>query len=400
MIRSHASQGLPHLFAGLIAFGLLAAVMLAVGMVAVRLEHTTIRATASELFPLKKQGLAFQRAAARAPDVLPLYGSSELMLPPIPERASIFFRAAPTGFQVSPVGAGGANSLSMLQKVAALGSELSAKKLAISISPGWCLSTNPRWREGYKGSFSLIAASQMTFGTALDFDLKRDIASRMLEYPSTLEDSPFLQYALQRLASGRWLDRVIFYVLWPLGKVQTVIMECQDHVAAFNYIRHKIKPSPELRRESLDWPKLIASVGGAKRIDTDAVEKTSSPEEGSTVSRQDMAFQTDMNASPGWIDLELLLRTLAKLHAQPLLLSMPIAGEVYDQKGISHSARENFYVKLRALAQRYHFPLVDFEAHDRDPDFLYHHQSHLTAKGWTYYNRALDDFFHGRVPRG
>jgi D-alanine transfer protein len=78
---------------------------------------------------------------------------------------------------------------------------------------------------------------------------------------------------------------------------------------------------------------------------------------------------------------------------------MPIAGDLYDQKGISRATRENYYVTLRALAQRYDFPLVDFEQHDEDPGFLYRHQSHLSAKGWIYYDRALDDFFHGRVPR-
>ena len=78
---------------------------------------------------------------------------------------------------------------------------------------------------------------------------------------------------------------------------------------------------------------------------------------------------------------------------------MPLAGDFYDQKGMSRSARETYYVKLRALVQRYHFALVEFEEHDEDPDFLYRQQSHLTAKGWIYYNRAIDDFFHGRVPR-
>ena len=399
MASAHAPQGMPHLCAGLIASGAVAAVLFGAGMVAVHLEHTTVRATAPELFPLKKQGLAFQRAAARAPNVLPLYGSSELMIPPVPERASIFFRSAPTGFQVSPVGAGGANSLSMLQKIGALGSNLRAKKLAISISPGWCLNTNPNWREGYKGNFSLMAATQMTFGTTLDFDLKRDIASRMLKYPSTLEDSPFLQFALERLASRRWLDRVVFCALWPLGKLQTVIMGCQDHFAACTYIRHKIKSAPQLHPETPDWPKLIANVSGAGTTDADRLTRASSLDEGRMPDRRDATFQSDMNASQGWIDLELLLRTLAKVHAKPLLLSMPIAGDVYDQKGISHSARENFYMKLRALAQRYNFPLVDFEGHDEDPAFLYRHQSHLTAKGWMYYNRALDDFFHSRAPR-
>ncbi len=380
---------MPHLFAGLIAFGFVAAVLFGAEMAAVHLERTTILATAPELFPLKKQGLAFQRAAAQLPKVLPLYGSSELMIPPVPERASIFFRTAPTGFQVSPVGAGGASSLSMLQKIAALGSDLRAKKLAISISPGWCLNTNPMWREGYKGNFSLMAASQTIFGTALDFDLKRDIASRMLKYPSTLEKSPFLEFALNRLASHRWLDRVIFCALWPLGKAQTVIMDLQDHFAAFNHIRRKIKSAPQCRPEGLDWSKLIASVGETKTTDRDKLTRAVNLTEGVTHGLRDAAFQKRMSESAGWIDLELLLRTLARVHAQPLLLSMPIAGDLYDRKGISPSARENYYVKLRALAQRYDFPLLDFEGHDQAPAFLYRHQSHLT----------VDDFFHGRAPR-
>ena len=60
-----------------------------------------------------------------------------------------------------------------------------------------------------------MAVSETTFGTALDFELKRDIASRMLKYPITLKKSPFLEFALKRLASGRWLDRLIFCALWP-----------------------------------------------------------------------------------------------------------------------------------------------------------------------------------------
>ena len=398
MARAHTRQGMPHLFSGLIASGLVAAVLLSAEMVAVHLEHTTIRSSAPELFALKNQGLAFQRAAARAPYVLPLYGSSELTAVRVPERANIFFRTAPTSFQVSPVGTGGANSLIMLQKVAALGSDLRAKKLAFSLSPGWFLTPNPRW-DGYRGNFSLMAASEMAFGSALDFELKRDIASRMLKCPTTLENSPFLEFVLRRLASGRWLDRVVFCALWPLGKVETTILESQDHFSAFNHIRHKIKPAPQCHPELPDWPKLIASVSGTKTTDAGKVTKASSRDEEITPGRRDVELQDRINASPGWTDLELLLRTLTRVHARPLLLSMPLAGDFYDQKGMSRSARETYYVKLRALVQRYHFALVEFEEHDEDPDFLYRQQSHLTAKGWIYYNRAIDDFFHGRVPR-
>src|SRR5215831_14394449 len=104
MASAHTRQGMPHLFSGVIASALVAAALFAAGMVAVHREHTTILSTAPELFPLKNQGLAFQGAAAHAPNVLPLYGSSELTAVLVPERAHVFFRTAPTGFQVSQYG--------------------------------------------------------------------------------------------------------------------------------------------------------------------------------------------------------------------------------------------------------------------------------------------------------
>jgi len=91
----------------------------------------------------------------------------------------------------------------------------------------------------------------MAFGTALNFELKRDIASRMLKFPSTPKNSRFLEFALKLLTSGRWLDRVRFCVVWPVGKVQTTILELQDHFAAVIYIRHKIKPAPSRRVKTL-----------------------------------------------------------------------------------------------------------------------------------------------------
>jgi len=387
---------MPYLFSALIASGLVAAVLFGAGMEAVHLEHTTILSTAPELFSLKNQGLAFQRAAAHAPNVLPLYGSSELTALRVPERANIFFSTAPTGFQVSPVGAGGMPPLIILQKVGALGSALRGKKLAISLSPG--LTAHPG-RKAYEGNFSLMAASEIVFGSALDFELKRQIASRMLECSSTVEKSPLLEFALRRLASHRRLDRFIFCALWPIGKVQNAVLALQDHFSALAYIRHKIKPAPQQHPEMIDWSKLVAKASALKTTDEDKTNRSSSFAEQTAQGSRDQAFRTSMEAGLGWTDLELLLRTLASVHARPLLLSMPFDGQFYDETGISRSARESYYERLRSLAQRYHFPLVEFTGHDEDPAFLYLHKSHLTVKGWIYYNRALDDFFHGRVPR-
>ncbi len=196
----------PHLFSGLIAVALAAAVLFTGQIVAIHFERTTVTSTAPALFPLKNQGLAFQRAAARAPNVLPFYGTSELLIPAIPQKGDNFFRTAPTGFQVSPVGGGGANLLIMLQRIGALGADLRGKKLVVSLSPGWFLKAKSGW-QGYEGNFSPMAVSEMIFGTALDYRLKRDIASRMLECPSTLEGRPLRRFALRCVAAGKSADQ-------------------------------------------------------------------------------------------------------------------------------------------------------------------------------------------------
>ena len=393
-----ATKQMPHLFASLIALGLAAIILFAAHRVLIHLEHATIVSTAPESFPLKNQGLVFQRAAAHSPKVLPIYGSSELFRPAAPERGNIFFRTAPTGFQLSPVGGGGANTLIMLEKAGALGSALRGKKVAFSLSPGWFCTAKPG-TQGYKGNFSPMAATELVFGTALDFGLKRDIAARMLQFPETLEQRPLLEFALRRLASGQLLDRAVFCALWPVGKIQTALYELEDHWAALHHIQRQTKPPPRLQEETVDWQQVIAKASKAKPADAGMIQQPSSFDRKITRGSRDVRFLTGVKTSPAWIDLDLLLRCLATVHARPLILSMPLGGNFYDHAGVSRSARDEFYRKLPALVEQYHFPVVEFQEHDEDPAFLIRQEPHLTAKGWAYYDRALDDFFHGRLPQ-
>ncbi|MFN2540706.1 MAG: D-alanyl-lipoteichoic acid biosynthesis protein DltD [Chthoniobacterales bacterium] len=389
MERLGAAGGRPHLFAALFALGLALAFVLGGGSLAIHRERQNVSAFAPDIFPLKTQGLVLQRAAAEASDVLPLYGSSELVNPP-GVRAGDFFQTAPTGFQVSPVGKAGATSLILLQKIGALDTELRDKKVAVSLSSGWFLGTaNPYW---YEGNFSRFAASQLIFDSAIDLGLKRDIAARMIQYPHTLEKAPLLDFALRRLASASRFDQFAFYAVWPLGKLQDAIWDLQDHFAALGVLRGR-KPAPR-QAQILHWPTLIA-----KNTESAAEERKKQnalhPPRHLTDRNRDGWFHEHMNESAEWTDLELLLRILREIQARPLVISMPMNGPYFDSLNVSRAAREEFYERLRRLQRRYNFELVDFEEHDQDPDFL---NPHLTAKGWILYDRVLDDFMHDRVP--
>jgi D-alanine transfer protein len=109
-------------------------------------------------------------------------------------------------------------------------------------------------------------------------------------------------------------------------------------------------------------------------------------------------MESNLKESVEWADLELLLEGLKQLGARPLLLSMPIAGSFYDGQGISREARhELYYERLRQLVERRGLRLIDFENEDEDADFLSGVGSHLSSKGWVYYDQTLDRFYHGTL---
>ena len=386
MIRRATARSLaPHLSGALIACGLTAAILCGGRVLAMHLEERTIHSTAPRDFFIKNQGLAFERAAARAPDILLLYGSSEL-IDPIPNRASDFFSREPTGFEVCPVGKAGTTSLIILQKLGALGSVLHGRKIAISLSPSSFL-TPALKPDFYAGNFSLSAASGTLFGNALDLDLKTEIAKRMLQFPETLGKDGLLRLAAGCLASGRPLDRVILMAMWPLGKLQNIILDLQDHFEALVYILSRGKPVPNwLRPPSSHRVHLHKGTAG------DGREAMTTESLDAIHLAKDAAFRARVATASEWTDLDLLLRTLTELRARPLILSMPI--DAYVTPGVSRSAHEVYYDRMRELTRRYHFPLVEFEDHDDDPTFLIARREHPTPKGWMYYNRALDNFFH------
>src|SRR5437870_7159899 len=213
--RLSARSGTPHLFSALVACAIVIAILCSGRLLAIYLEGKTVHWIAPRDFFIKNQGLAFESAAARRPDIFPLYGSSEL-IDPIPNRASDFFSSAPTGFKICPVGKAVTTSLIILQKLGALGSELRGRKVAISLSASSFLTPAVR-AEFYAGSFSLPAANGIVFGDAIDLNLKAAVAKRMLQFPDTLERDGLLELAARCLDSGRTADCIVLTAISTLG---------------------------------------------------------------------------------------------------------------------------------------------------------------------------------------
>src|SRR5207249_154619 len=147
-----------------------------------------------------------------------------------PYLASELFRAYPTGFSVFPVGTAGSTSLVFLQDLAAVGPDLRGRKIAVSLSPTWFFNRRDMLdRAAYAGNFSRQHASELAFSEQLSFAFKQEAARRMLQDPDTVQQDPLLKFALDRLADGSQLNRVLYFAVLPLGKLQNVALRLQDH---------------------------------------------------------------------------------------------------------------------------------------------------------------------------
>lgn len=388
----------PHLFASLFALAIASASIVAGVIWCQRVEERHVHALTADLSDPKLQGVAIQREAFQQPDLLVLYGSSEL-IKQVPSMGAEFFEEYPTGFRVFPVGKEGTSALAIAQRLAAMGDDLRGKKVALSISPSFFFEEqlDP---EFYEGNFSALQAGELIFSSELGFDLKRDAARRMLAYPETLDDEWLLDATLRRLARGTALDHALYYAALPLGLLQNGVGRLQDHFEAALHIEELPLPEDAPRRKlhALNWDEVL------RKADTLARSLAAKSKAAPKLTRQptgsrDAQFLSRLKQATEWTDFQLALRTLEELGAKPLLLSMPVHAGDLEAVGVSRKAREAFPERLRLMADRYGALLVYFQAHEEDPLFFADHLDHLSPRGWAYYNETLDDFFHGRSPQ-
>jgi D-alanine transfer protein len=369
---------------------------LVLGLVWARhLERRHVHDLIADFSDPKLHGVALQKQAFAQDDLLVLYGSSELVKK-VPNTASEFFEEYPTGFRVFPVGKAGTTALAVLQKLAAVGKDLRGRKVAISLSPSsyFAEEVDPGY---YAGNFSTLQATELALNNSLSRELRRDAARRMLEYPKTLEDNWLLHTVLQQLAGDTALDRALYTALLPLAQLQRWIGRVQDHFETAGHIDDlREEPEPARRLRVLNWKEIF------KRADELAKVMKANQRKPPVVAKRpkgsrDKLFLQTLARADEWTDFELVLRALDELGAQPLILSMPVHADDLEISGVSQAARRAYEERLRTVTAAHGAPLVYFRKNEDDPNFFSDNLDHLGAKGWVYYNKMLDDFFHGRL---
>ena len=228
-------KNLPHLLPALIAILIFAGILWAGNQYAQSSENRYVHALAPMLLPQTLNGSALQQAAIRQPDLLPVYGSSELIREDTPYRAFLFFNTYPTGFMVFEVARSAATSLIIAQELAALGPELRGKKVVISFTPTM-FNAGEVSPSAYEGNYLQLHGDALIFDPYLSFQVKQQAARRMLDYPKSLTNDPILKFAATNLSSTSAFQQSLYYLVLPLGQLETLIIRLQDHWQVLNII--------------------------------------------------------------------------------------------------------------------------------------------------------------------
>jgi D-alanyl-lipoteichoic acid biosynthesis protein DltD len=390
----------PHLIAGLVAAVCL---LLAVGAILLYGQTQVVARSQSfnpSILDEEWRGKAAVLEVLSRDDLLPMYGSSELIVP-MPNRVTDFFASYPTGFAVVPIGARGYPPLSMAVGLASLGSAVHGKRIVISLSGSWFLGDKPVFDTmNFRIHFSELQAGDLIFRSGLPIELRRRFATRILGYKPSTEIDPLLGAALSCLARRCVVERLL-PALTPLWLVQSLPRRARDYAQLNSELRQSVPP---LRRpSSVSWSALATQNDSIWRAQSNsnpfgiqdsiwmgAREKLLA----SKNTMSDSAFVKDMERAPMWEDLDLLLATLEALGARPLVLSTPLKGAWWDHVGVSASARARVYARLDSVAARFHVPARNFGEFDADPNFLSEPRSHLSAKGWVVYDQTINAFYH------
>ena len=408
-----------HLRAGVLALACFAAVLAGVRMHARTVEARYVAGFVNVDGDVKYFGRALQQAAFQRADLLPVYGASEILYPG-PYHAANVFRQFPTGFQVFPVAWWSATPIVLLQKLGALGSTLTGRKVVLTLTPP-LFYRPPLEQQSYLGNFTALHATALLFSDDLPRPLKRAAARRMRQYPGTLTDQPLLERASAWLVEDTLACRAAYAAAWPLGKLQEAALSMQDHWAVVRYVDARPKMGRGLTRSPgrIDWDDLERSARretaaasdnnpfGFENSYWDANRrKLLSEEEAATAGGLVPVIKTiviglrNRRESDEWRDLDLLLDSLRALGATPLVVAAPFHGPFYDRWGITAAERMRFYDELRRRCTRAGVAVVDFAEHDGETLFLRDPESHLSGLGWVQVSKVLDAFYHDQWPAG
>lgn len=346
-------------------------------------------------------GNLLQAKALDTPDVLPLYGSSELGTG-FEFNPTHVFAHRQSGFTPFIIGRGSVQSLVNLLNLAGQ-DRLQGRKLVFTFSPDWFSERKGLANDRLAMNSSPLHIYQTMLDSNLPPELKREIAQRILEIPEVLQDDPFLHNYLQTyIAQGSWaiITRLCYL---PQAEIECAALEIQDAVKIRDVV-YDVKSEDAIpvfnnknkaKQAGLDdsWDKLLKQSeqrGKALISNNLNILDTLYPKHTEPGSKESWS-KLKLYPSKEYEDFDLMLRVLQQKGAKPLFVLIPANGRWADYAGFSQQERKDYYQRIRSIIQEKGFTVADFSSKEYEPYFM-QDTWHIGLKGWAEVDQAIEQY--------
>lgn len=349
----------------------------------------------TEMNPLVFQGSYMQSRMLSEENIMPVFGSSELVRYD-PFHPYNYTKAADTPYSTYLVGRGGTQSITHFLNIAEQDKNLAGKKVIFLISPQWFTSEGMD-EHHFSPNYSMLQAYDLAFNESLDQSIKIRGMKRLLDFDAVKRD-PVLRTMYEYQISKKQKHKVMGVVATEIGSLTRQLQHKKDLYYSLFIGKDEadLKANPSLVTGKTFEEQVAASEKyGAARvkneygIDEKYYKKKIKPKlKKLKNSRSGESYLT----SPEYADLQLVMDAFESAGAEALFVSMPLNAKWYDYAGFGKEKRDAYYQKMDDFLVESGQSYVDFSAHENDPYFLTD-TLHMGWKGWVYLDRSMDEFW-------
>lgn len=301
-----------------------------------------------------------------------------------------------TKFHMMLIGAGFYQSLSHAITLASLGDHAQAKEAVLFLSPQWFRKAGVQ-PEAFTSRFSESHYIAMLKNDHIRKDVKDYMIKRSQELlsidPATQKRADLYNRILYT-DDASMSDRLNYRIYTRFQKekeLQTAVMQMVRDQIPVSSRQPKTDEDPDFTSLILQSVKEgeKQNHGNPFYMDDSIYNWKVRP---FMKSKKNQSVNGSYSNSPEYDDLRCFLDVCKDLGIRPLIVILPVNGYWYDYTGFPKEAREDYYRKVRSVAEEYNASLVDVSDQEYTK-YFFEDGVHIGKKGWVMINEEIYRFY-------
>lgn len=347
----------------------------------------------------KFQGVYVQNKSLEEKDMM-LYGSSELGTTFIQQHPNNFYKDKIRDYNINIIGRGHYQTLIHSINVGALDDSKKTKKIGLIISPQWFTKEGIS-KEGFKANFSELQFYEFMDNKEISKDTKVKLCKRVRQLISRDSKSINMWIYSSLYMQDSFIASSVLNIFKPYYYIKKQVLYTLDLKQSLDMIDNGNKENKKanVNKSNINWKEELYSAeqqgkeactnneyGIYDKYFEKYIKKDYSSLKGSSKNES----YTD---SPEFEDLNLFMQICKEINVEPLIISVPVHGKLYDYLEFDKLDRKEYYGKIRKIAESNNASLLDLSEYEYEKYFLCD-KMHLGWKGWIRINEGINRYYN------